>query len=64
MSDIEKAADKSDDHVIKHFYLRALVYAAMGKYKEALGDFSNTISLMKDLKEKEATAPFDEDLQP
>lgn len=31
--DIEKAVDKSDDHVIKHFYLRALIYAGMGKYK-------------------------------
>jgi hypothetical protein len=36
----------------------------MGKYKESLGDFSNTVSLMKDLREKEATVPPDEDIQP
>jgi tetratricopeptide (TPR) repeat protein len=62
--DIEKAVDKSDDHVIKHFYLRALIYAGLGKYKESLGDFSNTVSLMKDLREKETTLPQDEDVQP
>lgn len=33
LSDIEKAIDKSDDHVIKHFYLRALIYAAIDKFK-------------------------------
>lgn len=47
---IEKAIDKSDDHVIKHFYLRGLIHGVVGKTKEAFIDFSNVLSLGKELK--------------
>jgi hypothetical protein len=40
--------------VIKHFYLRALIKAAMEKYKDSYHDFNNVLSLVKDLKEKSA----------
>jgi hypothetical protein len=44
--------EKSDDHVIKHFYLRGLIHGVTGKTKEAFIDFSNVLSLGKELKEK------------
>lgn len=53
MEHIEKAIEQSDDHVIKHFYLRGLVHGIMDKTKEAFVDFSNVLSLGKELKEKE-----------
>lgn len=30
---IEKAIEQSDDHVIKHFYLRGLIHGIMGKIR-------------------------------
>ena len=47
---IEKAIELSDDHVIKHFYLRGLINGVSGKNREAYIDFSNVLSLGKELK--------------
>lgn len=49
---MEQAIDKSDDHVMKHFYLRAMVRAMQGKVHEAYTDLNNVISIHKDLKDK------------
>jgi hypothetical protein len=50
LDQIEKAIEKSDEHVIKHFYLRGLINGILGKTKEAFVDFSNVLSLGKELK--------------
>ena len=52
LENIEKAIESSDDHVIKHFYLRGLIHGILGRTREAFIDFSNVLSLGKDLKEK------------
>jgi hypothetical protein len=50
LQQIEKAIENSDDHVVKHFYLRGLINGVLGKTKEAFIDFSNVLSLGKELK--------------
>ena len=52
LEQIQKAIENSDDHVVKHFYLRGLINGVMGKTKDAFVDFSNVLSLGKELKEK------------
>ena len=52
LAHVEKAIEISDDHVIKHFYLRGLIHGVIGKPREAFIDFSNVLSLGKELKEK------------
>lgn len=47
LEQVEKAIEKSDEHVIKHFYLRGLIHGVLGKTKEAFVDFSNVLSLGK-----------------
>lgn len=49
---VQRAIEKSDDHVIKHFYLRGLIHGVLGRTKEAFIDFSNVLSLGKELKQK------------
>lgn len=50
---IEEAIKKSDDHVIKHFYLRGLIHGSLEKNRDAYVDFSNVLSLGKELRDKE-----------
>jgi Tfp pilus assembly protein PilF len=35
LENVEKAMEKSEEHVMKHLYLRALIMALKGEHKEA-----------------------------
>lgn len=45
LNDLERAIDKSEDNVAKHFYVRGLVQACSKNYKPALNDLSIAINL-------------------
>ena len=49
---VDRAIENSDEHVIKHFYLRGLIHGVLGKTREAFVDFSNVLSLGKEIKDK------------
>lgn len=43
--DLDKAIEKSEDNVAKHFYVRGMIQACRCAYKPALNDFTITIQL-------------------
>lgn len=43
--DLEKAIEKSEDNVAKHFYVRGCIQAARKAFKAALSDLTITINL-------------------
>jgi len=43
---IRKAIDVSDDHTIKHYYLKANLKCMLGMVPEAISDYSNGILVM------------------
>lgn len=43
--DLEKAIEKSEDNVAKHFYIRGLIQASRKAYKAAASDFTITLNL-------------------
>lgn len=43
--DMDKAIEKSEDNIARHFYVRGLLQACRKAYKPALNDFNVTISL-------------------
>jgi tetratricopeptide (TPR) repeat protein len=45
LGDMDRAIEKSEDNIPKHFYARGLVYFQMENYKLALNDFSIAINL-------------------
>lgn len=47
---LEQAIEGSDVHVLKHFYLRALINAMQEKYQECFTDLNNVLSITKELK--------------
>ena len=43
--DLDKAIEKSEDNIPKHFYIRVMVHFALESHKLALNDFSIAINL-------------------
>jgi tetratricopeptide (TPR) repeat protein len=43
---VRKAIEVSDDHTIKHYYLKANLKLMLGMVAEAISDFSNAILVM------------------
>jgi hypothetical protein len=56
LENVEKAIDKSEEHSMKHLYLKAMIHGMMGMVKEALKGFYNVLSVLGSLKEKEKDA--------
>lgn len=52
--------DKSEEHVMKHLYLRGLIKAHQGEYKEAYKGFCNVMGVHSEIKEREKE-PHDPD---
>ncbi len=53
LAHLEQAIEGSDVHVLKHFYLRAMINAMQEKYQECYTDLNNVMSISKELKEKD-----------
>lgn len=45
---VRKAIDVSDDHTIKHYYLKANLKIMLGMVSEAISDYSNAILVMNE----------------
>lgn len=45
---IRKAIDASDDHTIKHYYLKANLKIMMEMHQEAISDYTNAILVMNE----------------
>ncbi|KAM3146723.1 hypothetical protein pb186bvf_001253 [Paramecium bursaria] len=45
LMDMDKAIEKSEDNIARHFYVRGILQACRKAYKPALNDFNVTISL-------------------
>jgi tetratricopeptide (TPR) repeat protein len=52
LESVEKAVEKSESNVMKHLYLRALIMALKGEYKEAFKGFTSVLSMFSELKER------------
>lgn len=51
---IRQAIELSDDHMIKHYYLKANMKLLLGRYEEAIKDYSNAVTVFKEVeKERE-----------
>jgi tetratricopeptide (TPR) repeat protein len=44
---IREALEFSDDHMIKHYFCKANAKAMLGRYDEAIKDYSNAIIVYK-----------------
>jgi tetratricopeptide (TPR) repeat protein len=45
---IREALEFSDDHMIKHYFCKANTKAMLGRYDEAVKDFTNAVIVFKE----------------
>ena len=50
---IRKAIEASDDHTVKHYYLKANLKVALDLHSEAINDYSNAILVMNENDQEE-----------
>lgn len=45
LENVDKAIEKSEDNVPKYFYIRGVIFAMEGNFKQAISDLTTCLSL-------------------